>query len=108
MKLRSQALWISGFTVAAVALCWVLAFAGHLNVVATLLLVPYIMPVIQSLDATTRLLVFVGAPVVEFSLYSFVLGRAWLRGKLGRAVIVLAAVHLLAIIVCYLIIVSYD
>ena len=105
---QSQKLWISGSaTATAVALCWAFAFAAHLSVLASLILIPYIMPVVQSLDAMTRLWVFAAAPVIQFSLYGFILGRAWLRGRLRTAAIVLAAFHIVGIIVCYLIITSY-
>ena len=105
---QSQKLWISATgAVTAVALCWAFAFVAHLNVWASLILIPYIMPVVQSLDALTRLWVFVAAPVVQFSLYGLILGRGWLRGRLRTAAIVLAAIHIVAIVVCYLIIRSY-
>jgi hypothetical protein len=106
---ESHKLWISGSTAAAaVALCWAFTFAARLSVLALLLLVPYIMPMFQSLDGLTRLAVFIVAPVIQFSLYGFILGRAWLRGRLRPAAILLAALHIVAIIVCYLIIASYD
>src|SRR5689334_17304231 len=80
---QSQKLWISGTAAAtAVALCWAFIFAAHLSVLALLILVPYIMPVVQSLDAMIRLWVFAAAPVAQFSLYGFILGRAWLKGRL--------------------------
>jgi hypothetical protein len=105
---QTQKLWMSGVvTASAVALCWLVAFAGNLNLLAAFFLTPYIMPVVQSLDSVTRLYVFVAAPLVQFSLYGFVLGRAWLRGRLGTAAMVLAGVHIVAIIVCYLITASY-
>ena len=105
---QSQKLWISGAAAAtAAALCWAFTFVAQLNVWALLILIPYIMPVVQSFDALTRLWVFTAAPVVQFSLYGFILGRAWLRGRLHTAAIVLAAFHIVAIIVCYLIIRSY-
>ena len=98
---QSQKLWISGTAAAtATALCWAFTFAARLSVLALLILVPYIMPVVQSLDAMTRLWVFTAAPVVQFSLYGFILGRAWLRGRLRTAAIVLAAFHIIASIVC--------
>jgi hypothetical protein len=105
---QSQKLWISGSaTATAVALCWALALAPPLSVLAWLILVPYIMPVIQSLDPLTRLWVVLAAPVIQFSLYGFILGRAWLRSRLRTAAIILAALHIVAIIVCCLITASY-
>jgi hypothetical protein len=104
---ESRKLRISGAaTAGAIALCWVLTFAGNIKVLALLILVPYIMPVFQSLDALTRLWVSVAAPVVQFSLYGFILGWAWLKGRLRRAAILLAALHIAAIVLCYLMIMS--
>ena len=106
---QSQKLWISGTAAGtAVALCWTFIFAARVNVVAVLILVPCIMPVFQYFDPLTRMWAFITAPIVQFSLYGFILGRAWLRGRLRTAAIVLAALHIVAIIVCYLILVSYD
>ena len=105
---QSQKFWISGAAAAtAVALCWAFTFVARLSVLGLLILVPYIMPVVQSLDALTRLWVFTAAPVVQFSLYGLILGRGWLRGRLRTAAIVVAAFHIVAIIVGYLIIDSY-
>jgi len=105
---QSQKLWGLGISAAtAVALSWSLTFAGHLSILALLILVPYILPVVHSLDATARLWVFAAAPVIQFSLYGFILGGAWLRGWLRTGAIVLAAFHIVAIIVCYLIFTSH-
>ena len=67
----------------------------------------YIMPIVQSLDAISRVSVFITEPVIQFSFYGFILGRAWFRGRLRTTAIVLGALHVIAVIVCYLIITSH-
>ena len=105
---ESQRLWISGTAaVIAVVLCWAFIFATHLSVLPLIILVPYIMPIVQSLDVISRVSVFITEPVIQFSFYGFILGRAWFRDRLRTTAIGLGALHVIAVIVCYLIITSH-
>jgi len=106
---QAQKFWISIAGAAAlVLLFWVLSFSGHLNVVALLIALPYLVPLLQSLDPMTRIYITLAAPVIQFMLYALLVWNGWRSGRAGKMIMVVAGVHVLAVVVCYRILASYD
>jgi hypothetical protein len=74
------------------------------HVMGLFILVPYITPMLDHVHAPWEVVSL--AVFVQFLLYALVLGRAWTKGKLALAVLLLTLFHVAAVVVFWLITVS--